>query len=140
MRLRVVPLGFRAVCTHIAEHHRHHKPPRGGKYFLGVRDGDRLCGVAVIGRPSARAYSPEEVAEIVRTATDGTFNANSKLYGAARQLCKAAGLPEGDYLHRGGGERREPPRGGVRAGGGAGAAGELGGEHQGRATVRDAGR
>lgn len=92
MGLRIVPLSFRQVCMYVTTHHRHHKPPRGGKVFLGVRtlDGD-LVGAAVIGRPNARAYDPEKVAEITRTCTDGATNANSKLYGACRQITSAMG-------------------------------------------------
>jgi hypothetical protein len=60
--------------------------------FLGVRNAQKdLVGVAVLGRPNARAYDPERVAEITRTCTDGARNANSKLYGACRQIAKAMG-------------------------------------------------
>ena len=89
--LRIVPLPFRTVCAFVKEHHRHNKPPRGGKVFIGVRDDGALVGVASIGRPSARAYDPEKVAEVTRTCTTGVDNANSKLYGAARQITKAMG-------------------------------------------------
>lgn len=58
---------------------------------MGVRAEGVLVGAMSIGRPSARAYDSEKVAEITRTCTDGTFNANSKLYGAARAVCKAMG-------------------------------------------------
>lgn len=99
MSLRIVPLTFRQVCAFVAVHHRHHKPPRGGKVFLGVRNGEGLVGVAVVGRPNARAYDvsslglldAELTAEITRTCTDGTEHANSKLYGACRQVAKAMG-------------------------------------------------
>lgn len=90
---RVVPLSFRQVCAYVTAYHRHHKAPRGGKVFLGLRDTQTgaLIGVAVLGRPVARAYDPEAVAEITRTCTDGTANANSQLYGACRQIAKAMG-------------------------------------------------
>jgi hypothetical protein len=89
--MKIVPLSFRQVCDYITKYHRHHKRPRGGKVFLGLRVNGEIVGVAVIGRPKARAYNPEEVAEITRTCTDGTDNANSKLYGACRQITKAMG-------------------------------------------------
>ena len=91
MALTIVPLSFRQLCRFVAQHHRHNKPPRGGKVFLGVEDDGVLVGVAALGRPNARAYDPTRVAEITRTGTDGTFNANSKLYGAGRQIAKAMG-------------------------------------------------
>ena len=99
MSLRIIPLTFRQVCTYITAHHRHHKAPRGGKVFLGVRDATGLLGVAVISRPIARAYDrsalgdidAELTAEVIRTCTTGAPNANSKLYGACRQITKAMG-------------------------------------------------
>jgi hypothetical protein len=100
MTLRIVPITFRQACAYIAAHHRHHKPPRGAKVVVGVRDGSGLVGVATVGRPNARAFdrSPlfgdigvELTAEVTRTCTAGAENANSKLYGACRQLAKAMG-------------------------------------------------
>lgn len=85
------PLSWRQCCAFIAQHHRHNKPPRGGKVFLGMFVDDQLIGVGVLGRPSARAYDPLRVCEITRTCTDGTPNGNSKLYGAFRQIAKAMG-------------------------------------------------
>jgi len=29
MALEIVPISFREACAFIAEHHRHHRPPRG---------------------------------------------------------------------------------------------------------------
>jgi hypothetical protein len=37
-----------------AEHHRHNKPVPGCVSVVGVTDGEKLRGVAVIGRPIAR--------------------------------------------------------------------------------------
>lgn len=99
--LRIVPMTFRSVCKYIAAYHRHHKPPRGGKVFLGVRSPEGLCGVAVIGRPKARGYDNNEIFEVTRTCTDGTPNANSCLYGAARRVGLAMGYLRGiSYIHK----------------------------------------
>lgn len=91
MPLQIRPISFRALCAYVAAHHRHHKPPRGGKVFICVKSGVRVVGVASLGRPNARAYDPETIAEISRTCTNGFHNANSKLYGACRQIAKAMG-------------------------------------------------
>ena len=88
--LRIVPLSFRQACAFIAEHHRHHKPPRGMKFAIGVENG-HLCGVATAGRPVARAYDDGLTLEVNRTCTDGTDNANSMLYGAIWRAAKAMG-------------------------------------------------
>lgn len=85
MSLRIVPLTFREACDFIARHHRHHKPPRGMKFCIGVEGEGGLVGVVTAGRPVARAYDPKAVLEVNRTCTDGTRNANSMLYGAARR-------------------------------------------------------
>jgi hypothetical protein len=52
---------------------------------------DILRGVAIVGRPVARAYQDGLTLEVNRTATDGTKNANSMLYGAAWRAAKALG-------------------------------------------------
>jgi hypothetical protein len=91
MALRVVPVTFKAACRFVAEHHRHHRAPRGMKFAIGVEDDGRLCGVAIIGRPISRVFDDGLTAEVTRTCTDGTRNANSLLYGAARAAAKAMG-------------------------------------------------
>ena len=53
MALTIVPVTFRQACAFIAAHHRHHKPPRGMRFCLGVDADGKLAGVA----PSA-ARSP----------------------------------------------------------------------------------
>lgn len=78
MSLRIVPVSFRDACGYVEMWHRHHGPPRGMKFALGVADQDDvLRGVAIIGRPVARAYQDGLTLEVNRTATDGTRNANS---------------------------------------------------------------
>lgn len=91
MSLRIVPIGWRTACAFIAEHHRHHKQPRGQKLAIGVMNGSGLCGVATMGRPNARAWDDGTMAEVTRTCTDGTHNANSMLYGALRKIAKDMG-------------------------------------------------
>jgi hypothetical protein len=89
-RLSVVPVTFRQACAFVAKLHRHNKPPRGHKFSIGVANGE-LVGVAMVGRPVARALDDGLTAEVNRTCTDGTFNANSMLYGACLRACKAMG-------------------------------------------------
>jgi hypothetical protein len=90
--LRIVPITQRDAKAFVAAWHRHHQPPTGAVFCLGVADGDNLLrGVAMVGRPVARHYDNGRTLEVNRTATDGTPNANSKLYGAAWQATKALG-------------------------------------------------
>jgi hypothetical protein len=90
-KLRIVPVTFRQACSFIAEHHRHHRPPRGMKFALGVACGEHLVGVATIGRPVARHLDDQRTIEVTRTCTVGQPNANSKLYGAAWKIARAMG-------------------------------------------------
>jgi len=92
MSLRIVPVRFRDACAFVEAWHRHHKPPVGHIFSLGVATSDDvLRGVAMIGRPVARHYDDGTTLEVNRTATDGTKNANSCLYGAAWRASKALG-------------------------------------------------
>jgi hypothetical protein len=91
--LKIVPVSFREACAFIKKLHRHHAPPRGMKFAIGIlnQSNGELCGVATVGRPVARAYDPRSVCEVNRSCTDGTPNANSMLYGAARRVAQAMG-------------------------------------------------
>lgn len=92
MSLRVVPVSFTDACGFVTMWHRHHQPPVGCKFCLGVADdADVLRGVAIVGRPVARMLQDGLTLEVTRTATDGTANANSMLYGAAWRAARALG-------------------------------------------------
>jgi len=91
-RLRIVPVTLKDACAFVATWHRHHQPPGGHKFSIGVVTlDDVLRGVAIVGRPVARSYDDGMTLEVNRTATDGTSNANSALYGAAWRATKALG-------------------------------------------------
>lgn len=90
--LRLVPVSFSQASEFVAQWHRHHQPPTGHKFSIGVASDDGvLRGVAMVGRPVARHYDNGSTLEVNRTATDGTRNANSMLYGAAWRACSALG-------------------------------------------------
>lgn len=93
----VVPVTFREACAFVAARHRHNNPPRGHKFSIGAaKEGGEynpveLVGVAMVGRPIARAFDDGLTAEVIRTCTDGTRNVNSLLYGACRAASFAMG-------------------------------------------------
>lgn len=94
--LRLVPISFADARAFVTAHHRHHEAPVGHKFSVGVAvdhgDHVRLVGVAIVGRPVSRVLAAEGgTLEVVRSATDGTPNANSMLYGAARRATFALG-------------------------------------------------
>ena len=92
MSLKTHHVTLSAARSFVAEHHRHLPKCQGGIIAIGCYDGDRLCGVAILGRPSARLLDDGSRMEIVRVATDGTLNACSKLYGQCRRVAQALGF------------------------------------------------
>lgn len=92
MSIRLVPVDWRTARGFVASWHRHHKPPIGYLWTHGVaNDNDELVGVAIVGRPVARHYDDGQTVEVTRTATDGTPNTNSMLYGAVTRAAFALG-------------------------------------------------
>jgi hypothetical protein len=89
--LRIVPVDFDEACAFIRQHHRHHRPPRGHKFSLAVADGERVVGVAIVGRPIASLNQDGWTLEVLRVATDGTPNACSKLYRTAWRIAALMG-------------------------------------------------
>lgn len=89
--LRIIPITHKTANDFVASLHRHHKPTPGCKFCIGVANADRLVGVAIVGRPVARLLDDGFTVEVNRTCTDGSRNANSMLYGAARQVAKTLG-------------------------------------------------
>lgn len=91
--LRIVPVTLDQANAYVVRLHRH-KPEAlpGHSFAIGVacRDG-LLRGVAIVGNPSAPALQDGVLAEIRRVCTDGTPNACSMLYGAARRAARAMG-------------------------------------------------
>jgi hypothetical protein len=70
--------------------------PVGGLWWQAVHNDDGvLVGVAVTGRPVARALDDGLTAEVTRLCTDGTYNACSMLYAAARRVAQDKGYRRG---------------------------------------------
>lgn len=91
MSLTVQPISFKEAKAFIAKHHRHHKPPVGWMFGVACNDGEKVVGVAMVGRPVARMLDDGLTAEVNRCCTDGTPNACSTLYGACWRAVKAMG-------------------------------------------------
>lgn len=89
--LELQPITFLEACRFIELHHRHHLPPQGWKFGIAVNDGEKVVGVITIGRPVARMLDDGKTLEVTRCATDGTRNAPSMLYGAAKRATFSLG-------------------------------------------------
>ena len=91
-RLTIVPLKRDEAQEFVRRVHRHHPPPPGDIFRLGVADeSGEIRGVAMIGRPVARHYDNGWTLEVNRVATDGCENACSALYAAAWRATRALG-------------------------------------------------
>lgn len=93
MNLYLVPIEWEHLRTFVADWHRHHKPPVGWKFGVGVATDDGvLVGVASVGRPVSAVIQAEGYTlEVNRTCTDGYPNANSMLYGAVARAAFGMG-------------------------------------------------
>jgi len=89
---KLKPLSFKSARDFVQLHHRHSKPPVGHKFSIGlINDEGSLIGVVIVGRPVARGLDDGFCAEVTRCCTDGSKNACSQLYGAARRAARAMG-------------------------------------------------
>lgn len=89
--LRPVRVELKDANAFVKEHHRHHNPEVSHRFSLGCGDG-RLRGVAICGRPKAKAIDQRNVLEVTRLATDGRRNACSWLYAAAARVAEHLGF------------------------------------------------
>jgi hypothetical protein len=85
----VVPISRDEAKAFVRAHH----PPVSHKFSIAVADEDgKVRGVAMVGRPVARALDDGWTLEVTRVATDGARNACSMLYGAAWRAARALGF------------------------------------------------
>ena len=91
MKLYLVPVSFKDAARFVRQHHRHHTPPVGHKFSIGVVYDGRLVGVAIVGRPVSRLRDDGQTLEVTRLCTTGHRNACSFLYGAAARAAFALG-------------------------------------------------
>lgn len=85
------PISLREANAFVVAHHRHHDATTGHKWSLGAYQDGRLCGVAIVGRPTGRRLDDGKTLEVTRLCTDGTRNACSFLYGAAARKARREG-------------------------------------------------
>lgn len=57
--LEIVPMTLREANAFVEQNHRHHGPVAGHKFSIGLSDGERIVGVAIIGRPVSRHHELE---------------------------------------------------------------------------------
>ncbi len=89
--LRMRPITLKEANGYVDRVHRHHKPVVGHKLSIAVARDDEVVGVAILGRPVARAIDHASVIEVTRLASDGTPNVPSMLYSAAARIAQEMG-------------------------------------------------
>lgn len=91
MTLELRPCTVKAANRIVGRWHRHNRPTQGGLFAVAVAVDGEVAGVAIVGQPNGRMAQDGYTCEILRVATDGTYNACSKLYGACCRAAKALG-------------------------------------------------
>lgn len=89
--LEICPMTLKEANAYVEQHHRHHGPVAGHKFSIGLSDGEKIVGVAIVGRPVSRYLDDGWTLEVNRLCTDGTRNACSMLYAAAWRAARAMG-------------------------------------------------
>jgi hypothetical protein len=89
--LEITPIALDEANAFVSLLHRHHKPVPGAKFCIACSDGEKVRGVAIVGRPVARHSDDGWTLEVNRCCTDGVKNGCSILYGAAWRAAKAMG-------------------------------------------------
>lgn len=100
-RFTILPATLEEANAFVLQYHRHHPPVQGHKFSLALASvaSGEIVGVAIIGRPVARALDTGLSLEVTRLATDGTLHACSALYAAAWRATRALGYNRlGTYI------------------------------------------
>lgn len=86
---RIERIALAQANAYVTQFHRHLNGVVGHLASRALYDDAALRGVIVLGRPVARHQDDGATVEVLRVCTDGSRNACSKLYGAARRYAKA---------------------------------------------------
>lgn len=84
---------LREANEFVVNFHRHNKPVQGAMFAVGVSDGQCLVGVAIAGRPVARALDDGHTLEVTRCCVieNAATGACSFLYAALWRAGRALG-------------------------------------------------
>lgn len=94
-KLIAVPITLREANDFVAAYHRHNgrTARNGGKWAIGVSDGENMIGVAIVGNPLSASFMDGVTAEVLRVCTvDGAqLGAASFLYSRCWRIWKEMG-------------------------------------------------
>jgi hypothetical protein len=93
--MQVIQITLREANDFIESFHRHNKRTSndGGKFAIGASDGERMFGVAIVGRPLARLLQDGYTAEVLRCCVvdDAPKGSCSFLYSRCWRVWSAMG-------------------------------------------------
>lgn len=89
--LTIKPIDLKSANAFIMQYHRHNGKVLIHRFSIACYDNNRLCGVAIVGNPTARKLDNGDIVEIKRVCTDGTYNACSILYSRCARIAKDMG-------------------------------------------------
>lgn len=72
--LEIVPMTLKEANAFVEQNHRHHGKVAGHKFSIGLSDGEKIVGVAIVGRPVARHLDDGWTLEVNRLCMDGSRN------------------------------------------------------------------
>lgn len=101
--LEVVPITLKEANAFVEQNHRHHGPTVGHKFSIGLSDGEKIVGVAIVGRPVARHLDDGWTLEVNRlgwlygggSAKEDIQDNLSVLRQRCRDLCMGVPLATG---------------------------------------------
>ena len=92
-KFKTIPLSLKAANEFVTTHHRHNKKTAGHKFSIGAMLDGELIGVAICGRPVARALDNGTTLEVLRVCIKDPAprNACSYLYARCQKIWTAMG-------------------------------------------------
>lgn len=69
--IELCPMTLKEANAYVEQHHRHHGPVVGHKFSIGLSDGEKIVGVAIVGRPVARHLDDGWTLEVNRLLMHG---------------------------------------------------------------------
>ena len=90
---KTIPLSLKDANEFVTTHHRHNKKTAGHKFSIGALKDGELIGVAICGRPVARALDNGSTLEVLRVCIKDPApkNACSYLYARCQRIWTAMG-------------------------------------------------
>lgn len=90
--MKIIPITQKEARKFVYDFHRHHAPPVGCIFSIGLSIDGVLRGVAMCGRPTARRINHKEIIEVTRLCVnDNIKNGCSKLYSACARISRELG-------------------------------------------------